>query len=88
MTKIQIFEEGINPDTFDDSKLPTDIHLITFTKEGKKQIDAVRAYTKVDIFDVYYDKLGKDNPIHSIEAGYGRIRPNLYGKINDQKEKS
>ena len=24
--------------------------------------DAVRAYTKVDIFDEYYDKLGKGQP--------------------------
>ena len=25
-----------------------------------KQFDAVRAYSKTDIFDEYYDKLGKD----------------------------
>ena len=80
-TKIQIIEEGICPDTFDDTQLPTDIHIVTFTKDGERQFDAVRAYTKVDIFDEYYDKLGKDNPIHSIESGYGRIKPKLYGKI-------
>ena len=58
----------------------TDIHIITFTKDGVKQFDAVRAYNKVDIFDEYYDKLGKDN-YHSIESGFGRIKPVLYGKI-------
>ena len=26
----------------------------------------------VDIFDEYYDKLGKDNPIHSIKSGFGK----------------
>ena len=57
-TKIQIIEEGICPDTFDDTQLPTDVHIITFTKDGVRQFDAVRAYTKVDIFDEYYDKLG------------------------------
>ena len=51
-----------------------------------RQFDAVRAYTKVDIFDEYYDKLGKDNPIHSIESGYGRIKPKLYGKIKGQED--
>ena len=86
-TKIQIVEEGICPDTFDDKQLPTDVHVITFTKDGKRQFDAVRAYSKTDIFDEYYDKLGKDNPIHSIESGYGRIKPKLYGKINSNEEK-
>ena len=80
-SKIQVFETGICPDTFDDKELPTDIHIITFTKDGVKQFDAVRAYNKVDIFDEYYVKLGKDNPIHSIESGFGRIKPVLYGKI-------
>ena len=83
-TKIQVFEEGICPDTFDDTTLPTDIHIVTFTKDGVKQFDAVRAYSKADIFDEYYDKLGKDNPIHSIKSGYGRIKPILYGKIKGQ----
>ena len=81
MTKIQVIAEAIDLDKFDDKKLPSDTHLVTFTKEGKEQVDVVRAYTMVDIFDVYYDKLGKINPIHSIKSGYGQIRPNLYGKI-------
>lgn len=86
MTKIQLIAEAINVDEFDDKSLPSDTHLITFTKEGKKQVDVVRAYTKVDIFDAYYDKLGKENPIHSIKSGYGQIRPNLYGKIKSTNE--
>ena len=85
MTKIQIFEQSIKPLEFDDKGLPTDIHIIRFTKDGVEQFDAVRAYTKVDIFDEYYDKLGKNNPIHSIESGYGTVKPILYGKITDEK---
>tara|TARA_S200002703_G_scaffold143086_1_gene135866 strand:+ start:311 stop:574 length:264 start_codon:yes stop_codon:yes gene_type:complete len=86
MTKIQIIAEGVDLDNFDDSKLPSDVHIITYTKDGERQIDAVRAYTKVDIFDEYYDKLGKSNPIHSIKSGYGKIRPNLVGKIKPDEE--
>ena len=79
MSKIQIYQEGVDVDTFDDSGLPTDIHMVHFTKEdGTKQVDAVRAYTMVDIFDVYHDKKHK---VSKIQAGYGRIRPNLFGKI-------
>ena len=85
-SKIQVVERGICPDTFDDTQLPTDVHIITFTKDGKRQFDAVRAYSMVDIFDEYYDKLGKDNPIHSIKSGYGRIKPKLYGKIKANEE--
>jgi hypothetical protein len=85
-SKIKVVEQDICPDTFDDTQLPTDVHIITFTKDGERQFDAVRAYSKTDIFDEYYDKLGKDNPIHSIESGYGRIRPKLYGKIKANEE--
>nr|BDD47461.1 hypothetical protein 36 [Pelagibacteraceae bacterium] len=86
MSKIQLVAEAIDVDKFDDKQLPSDTHLITFTKDGKKQVDAVRAYTMVDIFDAYYDKLGKENPIHSIKSGYGKIRPKLYGKIKSDEE--
>ena len=84
-TKIQIVETGICPDTFDDKDLPTDVHIITFTKDGKRQFDAVRAYSKVDIFDEYYDMLEGKGEIHSIESGYGRIKPKLYGKIKSEE---
>jgi len=84
-SKIQIIEQDITPDTFDDSELPSDLHIITFTKDGVRQFDAVRAYTMVDIFDEYYDKLGKDNPIHEIKNGYGKIKPKLYGKIKNEE---
>ena len=86
MTKIQLIAEAINVDEFDDKDLPSDTHLVTFSKDGKQQVDAVRAYTMVDIFDTYYDKLGKDNPIHSIKSGYGKVRPNLYGKIKGNND--
>ena len=62
MTKIQVVETGICPDTFDDSELPTDIHIITFTEDGVRKFDAVRAYTKADIFDEYYDRARQRQP--------------------------
>ena len=86
MTKIQILESEIDPDNFDDKGLPSDVHIVSFTENNKLQHDAVRAYTMVDIFDAYYDRLGKDNPIHSIKAGFGTVRPNLYGKIKDKTD--
>lgn len=80
--KIQIVEQEICPDSFDDTQLPTDIHIITYVINGETFNDVVRAYTKVDIFDAYYDKLAGKGTITSIKSGYGRIKPKLYGKIN------
>jgi hypothetical protein len=81
MNTIQILDENIDLEKFDDSKLPSDVHLVRYTFEGEEHYDAVRAYTMVDIFDVYYDKIKGKGQIHSIKSGYGKIRPNLYGKI-------
>ena len=84
MTKTKIFEENIDITNFDDSKLPSDTHVVAFKNEqGAVQYDAVRAYTMVDIFDEYYDKLKGKGEIVSIKSGYGRIRPNLFGQIKD-----
>ena len=81
LKKIQVLEQEICPDSFDDSQLPTDVHIVTYSVGGEKYFDAVRAYNKVDIFDAYYDKLKGIGTIHSIKSGYGRIKPKLYGKI-------
>ena len=81
MTKIQIISEEVDLNDFDDSKLPSDVHLITYKEGDSEVVHAVRAYTKVDIFDHYYDKLKSKAQILSIKSGFGKIRPNLYGKI-------
>tara|TARA_R100001082_G_scaffold308_1_gene162 strand:+ start:16646 stop:16942 length:297 start_codon:yes stop_codon:yes gene_type:complete len=79
--KCQILDQGISIKDFDDRKLPTDVHIITYTVSGDTYYDAVRAYSMVDIFDCYYDKLNNHGSIVSINSGYGRIKPSLFGKI-------
>ncbi len=79
--KVQILEQEICPATFNDKDLPTDVHIVTYTVAGETYYDAVRAYTKVDIFDAYYDKLKSIGTITDIKSGLGRIKPILYGKI-------
>ena len=80
-SKIQIVEEKIVPDTFNDRELPTDVHIVTYKIGDETLFDAVRAYAKVDIFDEYYDKVKGKGEVISIKSGYGRIKPILYGKI-------
>ena len=82
--KIQIVEQEIVPNTFDDSQLPTDIHIVTYKIDGVVTYDVVRAYTMVDIFDAYYDKLNGRGEVLKIKSGYGRIKPKLYGKIKSE----
>ena len=87
LNKIQILTQEINPDTFDHKGLPSDTHVVMYVVGGKTLYDAVRAYTKVDIFDCYHDKVKTVNgSVLDIRSGYGNIRPNMYGKIqtNDQ----
>ena len=82
MSTTQVVQEGVDLGSFEDKNLPTDVHLIAFTPTGgKQQVDAVRAYTMVDIFDRYYDKHEGKVEIHYIKSGYGKIKPKLYGKI-------
>ena len=83
--KIQIVDQEIVPDSFDDSQLPTDIHIVTYILGGETKYDVVRAYVKVDIFDAYYDKLKGQGELIEIKSGYGKIRPNLYGKIKNEE---
>lgn len=83
--KIQIFEQEIDPDNIDDRTWPSDVHVVTYTVDGNTLYDAVRGYTMVDIFDAYHDKVRKNGKVVKIASGYGRIRPNLYGKIKDEE---
>ena len=86
-SKCQIVEQGICPDTFDDSELPTDVHIISYSVGGDTYHDAVRAYSMTDVFDMWYDKLKGVGTIVKIKNGIGKIRPKLYGKIDSENAK-
>ena len=83
--KIQIVDQEIDLDNFDHSKLPSDVHVVTYTYDGQTLYDAVRAYTMVDIFDAYHDKVKQHGKVVKIASGYGTIRPNLYGSIKNEE---
>ena len=46
--KIQILEQEIDLDKFDDKKLPSDTHIVSYEYDSVIKHDAVRAYTKVE----------------------------------------
>ena len=70
-----------------EKELPSDTHLVSYIlpveMDGmwaeKVVYDAVRAGKKVDIFDLYYDRLKAENGrLKSIEIGYGLVKPKLW----------
>ena len=81
---IQILEQELDLDKFDDKGLPTDVHIVTYEYDSVIKHDAVRAYTMVDIFDAYHDKVKGHGKVIKIASGYGNVRPNLYGKIKNE----
>jgi len=81
---VNIFILNTTPDVIRemDPELPTDTHIIEYVIDGETSYDAIRAYKKTDVFDLYHDKFKKDNisaTIVAISNGYGRIKPKLYG---------
>jgi len=83
--KIQILDQEIDLNKFDDKGLPTDVHIVTYIFDGETKYDVVRGYTMVDIFDAYHDKVRKHGKVVKIASGYGNVRPNLYGKIKSDE---
>lgn len=82
LNKIQILHQEIDPDNFDHKGLPSDTHVVMYVVEGKTLYDAVRAYTMVDIFDTYYDKVKTvKGSVLDIRPGYGNVIPNMYERI-------
>ena len=64
------------------SELPTDTHLVAFYyPNGEAGCDAVRSYSKADIFDAYHDSGLR---VISITNGFGNVKPKLF---NDSKKK-
>ena len=61
-----------------DRKLPTDAFNVTYVLEGQTYLDVTRSEKMANVFDMYYDRYGKD-VIQKIDYGHGTIRPNLWG---------
>jgi hypothetical protein len=69
-----------------DKELPSDTHLVEYIEDNVLHVDAVRAHTKVEIFDKYWDNLTEKAAegtiqtfsIVSIQSGLGSIKPKLW----------
>ena len=53
--------------------------------EGAECIDLTRSGKQSNVFDMYYDRYGKD-ALKGIEWGYGTVNPSMYGFKKPEKK--
>ena len=82
----EIILEKTTREKADDRNLPTDAFNVYYTVDGKEHLDVTRSEKMVNVFDMYYDRYGKD-VVQKIDYGAGTIRPNLWGAKVPAKQK-
>ena len=74
----EIILEKTTREKAEDKKLPTDAFNVTYVVEGETRLDVTRSEKMMNVFDMYYDRYGKD-AVQKIDYGAGAVRPNLWG---------
>ena len=84
----QILQEKTTLEQANDKSLPNDARLIWYVVDGVEYIDLTRCTKTSKLFDMYYDKYGKD-AVQKIDFGYGTMNPKLWGQKpkKDKKRK-
>ena len=68
-------------------KLPSDAFNVTYVVEGETRLDITRSAKMANVFDMYYDRYGKDC-VQKIDYGHGTINPGQWGyKAPEKKRK-
>ena len=62
----------------EDKQFPTDAFNVFYVVDGKEHLDVTRSEKMMNVFDMYYDRYGKD-AVQKIDYGAGSVRPNLWG---------
>ena len=73
-----LVKENCNQEEMKDKSLPSDAYIVTYKVGDGVRNDLVRSHSKVNIFDMYYDKFGAGS-IVSIEYGPGIVSPKTWG---------
>ena len=82
----EIILEKTTLEKAEDRGLPTDAFNVTYMVEGTEHLDVTRSEKMANVFDMYYDRYGKD-AVQKIDYGCGTIRPNLWGVKPPEKKK-
>jgi len=83
----EIIQEKTTHEKADDRKLPSDAFNVTYVVEGETRLDVTRSAKMVNVFDMYYDRYGKDC-VQKIDYGHGTVNPHQWGyKAPEKKRK-
>ena len=74
----EIILERTTKEKAEDKSLPTDAFNVYYVVDGEEYLDVTRSEKMMNIFDMYYDRYGKD-AVQKIDYGAGAVRPNLWG---------
>ena len=82
----EVILEKTTKDKANDRKLPSDAFNVFYVVDGEERLDVTRSSKMVNVFDLYYDKYGKDS-IKKIDYGQGTVNPSQWGYKEPQKKK-
>ena len=82
----EIILEKTTREKAEDKSLPTDAFNVLYMVDGKEHLDVTRSEKMMNVFDMYYDRYGKD-AVQKIDYGAGSVRPNLWGVKPPEKKK-
>ena len=77
----EIILEKTTAEKADDRKFPSDAFNVTYVVEGETRLDVTRSAKMVNVFDMYYDRYGKDC-VQKIDYGHGTINPGQWGYLS------
>ena len=81
----QILLENTTLAKANDKSFPTDAYLVWYNVDGNELLDVTRSNKQANIFDMYYDKHGKN--LKRIEYGFGGVNPSQWGYKKPEKKK-
>ena len=82
----EVILEKTTKDKANDRKLPSDAFEVYYVVDGEERLDVTRSGKKVNVFNLYYDKYGKDS-VKKIDYGYGTVNPSQWGYRNKEPQK-
>jgi len=81
----EIILEKTTKEKADDRKLPSDAFNVFYVVDGEERLDVTRSGKMVNIFDMYYDRYGKDS-LKKIDYGQGTVNPSQWGYKKPEKK--
>ena len=81
----ELLLENANQEQLRKTNYPSDAMIVTYKIKNNVHFDLCRG-SKVNIFDLYYDKFGKES-VQGIDFGHGNINPQMCGYKTKEKKK-